>query len=370
MANGNVVPGLVINPSATATGAAFTVGGTSTTTGGVSIMTGALGAATEHLAVYPADGVSAATRVGALSVRLSSAGFLSGSQVFGVSSAGVASLATSTGTLPATISNDGSGNIQLQSNGGKNMVWSTTGLFLNPGLPLTLQGATSGTISITPPSTGSGALTLPAATGTIALGILSKQIFTTSGTFTIPAGVTAVKVTLTGGGGAGAGGSGASASNGSGGGAGGTAIKWLSGLTPGNTLTVTVGSGGTGVSNAPGNNGTASTVASGTQTITTLTGGSGFGAPNAVQPGSPGGATNGDLNLPGGIGTGQGGGSTTVGGNGAASYWGGGGTFGVGAAGGAGINPGAGGGGAGGGGGSAVTGGAGAAGIVIFEWVK
>ena len=58
-------------------------------------------------------------------------------------------------------------------------------------------------------------------------------------------------------------------------GAGGTAIKWLSGLTPGSTLTVTVGSGSTGVSNAPGNTGTASTVAAGTHTVTTLTGGGG-----------------------------------------------------------------------------------------------
>jgi hypothetical protein len=234
----------------------------------------------------------------------------------------------------------------------------------------TFAGSTSGTTTLKASATASGTLTLPAATGTIALGIPSKQIFTTSGTFTIPAGVTAVKVTVTGGGGAGAGGSGASGSNGSGGGAGGTAIKWLTGLTPGNTLTVTVGSGGTGVSNAAGNSGTPSTVASGTQTITTLTGGAGNGAPNAVQPGIPGGATNGDINLSGGIGTGQAGGSTTVGGNGAASYWGGGGGFGVGAAGGVAVNPGAGGGGAGGGSGSAVTGGAGAAGIVLFEWVQ
>ena len=88
---------------------------------------------------------------------------------------------------------------------------------------------------------------------------VSAQVFTSSGTFTIPA--KAVKVTVTGGGGTGGSNGGKSCG---GGGAGGTAIKWLSGLTVGSTLTVTVGSAG-------GN----STVASGTQTISTITGGAG-----------------------------------------------------------------------------------------------
>lgn len=195
----------------------------------------------------------------------------------------------------------------------------------------------------------------------------ASQIFTSSGTFTIPAGVTTVKVTVTAGGGAG--GAGSSGSNsGGGGGSGSTSIKWLSGLTPGNTLTVTVGTGGAGAANAAGGNGTASSVASGTQTITTISTNFGSGSPQgapAIAGGNGGAAgTGGDLNLGGTVG-----GSTEVvgfGGTGAPSFWGGGASPGASGVGPAGSAPGAGGGGTGTGG----TGGAGAAGIVVFEWVK
>ena len=71
---------------------------------------------------------------------------------------------------------------------------------------------------------------------------ISAQIFTSSGTFTVPSGVTAVKVILIGGGG------GVDADRGcvGGGGAGGTATKWLSGLASGANVPVVVGaSGGT-----------------------------------------------------------------------------------------------------------------------------
>jgi hypothetical protein len=81
-------------------------------------------------------------------------------------------------------------------------------------------------------------------------------VFTSNGTFTIPSGVTKVKVTVVGGGGGGS---------------------------------VTLGTGTSGGS---------STVASGTQTITTLTGGGGeiANGSNSYQPVS-GTGTNGDLNL-------------------------------------------------------------------------
>lgn len=104
------------------------------------------------------------------------------------------------------------------------------------------------------------------------------QAFTSSGTFTIPSGITALKVTVVGGGG----GSGAGVKNingwtggySGGGGAGGVAIKYLTGLTPGNTLSITVGLGGTpGMGSAnptAGGIGGTSTIASGTQTITTV----------------------------------------------------------------------------------------------------
>lgn len=131
------------------------------------------------------------------------------------------------------------------------------------------------------------------------------QAFTGNGTFTIPTGITRVKVTVVGGGGGGARGvistNGTSASGGAGGG---TAIKWLSGLTPGNTLSVTVGGGGAGRTSTTGS-GTAggnSSVASGTQTISTITGnGGGGGQTGNDAPGATGGsASGGDINITGG----------------------------------------------------------------------
>jgi hypothetical protein len=197
----------------------------------------------------------------------------------------------------------------------------------------------------------------------------SKQIFTAGGTFTIPAGVTALKVTVVAGGGAGGG---ATASgNGSGGGSGGIGIKWLSGLTPGNTLTVTVGGGGTGVSAASGNAGGASSVASGTQTITTISANGGsiglLGASALAGSSVPAAAgTGGDINIGGNPGMYASG--ATVGGPGAASPYGGGGGSGNSGLGGAASGFGGGGGGAGSAGNAA--GGAGSGGIVIFEWTN
>lgn len=211
----------------------------------------------------------------------------------------------------------------------------------------------------------------PPTGGTLAYGVLSKQIFTAGGTFTIPTGVTAVKVTVTGAGGAGGGATTTSNASGTGGFAGGTAIKWLSGLTPGNTLTVTVGTGGTGVANAGGNSGGNSTVASGTQTITTITGGGGGGgvATGNVVGYSGGGSTNGDINISGGSpsmalcsfsNAGSVGGNSMFGcSDGHPGFTGAGRTA---------TTPGCGGGGAGGGAAGAVAGGNGAPGIVIFEW--
>jgi len=184
------------------------------------------------------------------------------------------------------------------------------------------------------------------------------QAFTTTGsgqTFTIPTGVTAVKVTVVGAGGGGANYTACYGQSG-GGGAGATAIKYLTGLTPGNTLTVTVGAGGATLSS-----GGTSSVASGTQSITTITA-TGGGAGMTVLGGAGGAASNGDINSGGGYGTiGAGGGSS----------FGTSATVAVAAAVPASTARGAGGGGGGtysGGGTNGNTGGAGAAGVVIFEW--
>jgi len=182
------------------------------------------------------------------------------------------------------------------------------------------------------------------------------QVFTSNDTFTIPTGVTALKITVVGGGG-GAGGY----ARGSGAG-GGAAIKFLTSLTSGNTLAVTVGAGGTGSTGNGGTGGT-SQVASGTQTITTVSATGGVGG-NQNTTGTTGGiGSNGDLNI-----RGQGttsevlyigcagylrfpvGGSSILGGGSSQNVAGG--AYG----GGAGANA------------TGGTGAAGGAGVVIFEW--
>jgi hypothetical protein len=206
-----------------------------------------------------------------------------------------------------------------------------------------------------------GTLTAAAVVGGLPGG--QGQAFTSSGTFTIPTGITAIKMTIVGGGGNGGATTGANVAA-SGGGGGGAAIKFLTGLTPGNTLTVTVGAAG----------GTSS-VASGTQSITTVsaTGGANGTTTTSSQGagGSGGVGSNGDLNIGGG-----GGGNShyfTIScnlygfpGAGGASILGGGG---------AGVATGAGNAGRvyGGGGSGAMygffaAGGAGAAGVVLIEW--
>lgn len=184
-------------------------------------------------------------------------------------------------------------------------------------------GTAFGTITSFGTGTGGVGTYNMSASGTIS----ALYSYVTGTTFTIPTGVTKIKVTVVG---AGAGG-GASANtgcnygSGGGGGAGGAAIKWLSGLTPGNTLAVTVGVPTSGTSS----------VASGTQTITTISATAGSagntGVPNLSAAGGAGGlGSGGDLNIGGGAG-GIGGAtstSATAGGNGGSSILGGGGASG------------------------------------------
>lgn len=203
-----------------------------------------------------------------------------------------------------------------------------------------------------------------------------SQIFTSSGTFTIPSGISDVKVTVIGGGGNGGQGKGTSAGSGAqgyggSGGAGAVAIGFLSGMTAGNTLSVTVGAiAGT------------SSVASGTQTITTIqcvggtSGGNGTATASCVPAfgtaGAGGAATGATINIKGqnalrGLTASNGG---YPGGIGGSTIYGTGGQSPSGPAnnGVAGLGYGA-----GGSGGCALwnttnAGGAGTAGIVIFEW--
>ncbi len=121
---------------------------------------------------------------------------------------------------------------------------------------------------------------------------LKRQVVLVSGAFTIPA--SALEVTFLG---AGGGASGTDAAD-AGGGSGGAGVKLLTGLTVGNTLTVTLGAAGAGGGFGAGNGigGGSAIVSSGTQAIATLTAPGGSGAIGST-PGAGGAiATGGDLN--------------------------------------------------------------------------
>lgn len=202
----------------------------------------------------------------------------------------------------------------------------------------------------------------------------SGQVFTSNGTFTIPSKITSIKITVVGGGGGG-GGAGGSSSVASGGGGGGAAISYLTGLTPGNTLAVTVGGGGSAGTNATvnGSTGGTSSVASGTQSITTIsaTGGQGGKAPSSSgssYTATGGIGSNGSLNIAGGPSMGTVSTGANLGGSGGNSILGGGGTGSTQGSGNAGRAYGGGGAGASDTTCSNTAGSAGAAGIVMFEW--
>ena len=159
-------------------------------------------------------------------------------------------------------------------------------------------------------------------------GLKSVQVFTSSGTYTKPTGISTVKVIVTGGGGSG-GGHGTTDDMGAGGGAGGTAIEVIdvSGVS---TVTVTVGAGGAGVSGS--NNGNAGGTSS-FGSYCSATGGNGgrHGNIGDISGGAGGAGSGGNINILGGSGT-NGWDNFNVAntyasgfGAGGSSYWGGGG---------------------------------------------
>jgi hypothetical protein len=85
-----------------------------------------------------------------------------------------------------------------------------------------------------------------------------RQLFTSSGTFNVPSGVTKVYLTMVAGGGGGAGGAQTPSKGGGGGGGGASLLKYPLTVTPGAALTVTIGAGGAGgtPANIAGVNGT------------------------------------------------------------------------------------------------------------------
>lgn len=209
-------------------------------------------------------------------------------------------------------------------------------------------------------------------------GLKSVQVFTASGTWTRPTGITQVRVTVTGGGGGGGGGTN-SYNTGQGGGAGGTAIEIID-VSSVSSVTVTVGGGGAGATGHTQNTSGANGSSGGTSSFgsyCSATGGEGGdeGWGNVQDLGNGGTGSGGDINLPGGDAVSKGGGNDadqTTASLGGASYWGGGGKGGSRGNNGiaspkAGKAYGSGGGGGGAADGTFNDGGAGKAGIVVVE---
>jgi hypothetical protein len=107
-----------------------------------------------------------------------------------------------------------------------------------------------------------------------------SQVFTSNGTFTVPAGIVRIKVSCVGGGAGGASGfnidfgeGNTTGAQGNGGGAGGTAVAYLT-VTPGQSIPVTVGGGSNGSPSGPAASGGTTSFGS----LLSATGGSGNGA--------------------------------------------------------------------------------------------
>jgi hypothetical protein len=167
---------------------------------------------------------------------------------------------------------------------------------------VTLPGNNSGTQFLQETSSGVPSWATVSNAGTL----VSIVTYSGTQTITIPATATKAFVRMWGGtgGSGGVGGGGTGPTGGTG--AAGYLEKYLTGLTPANTVAYTQGAAGAAGTSAGGNggNGTASTLASGSQTITTLTanGSNGSLGDNAggATPGTAGGtATNGDVNITG-----------------------------------------------------------------------
>ena len=134
-------------------------------------------------------------------------------------------------------------------------------------------------------------------------GFTSMVVFTASGTWTIPAGITKAKVTIQGAGGGGASSISTCQMAGNGGG-GGATIKYVTGLTPTGTVACTIGAGGAGAISGATNGGAGGTTSFGA--YCSVTGGGGGASSGILDPvyfqfpiGSGGAGTGGNWNLTG-----------------------------------------------------------------------
>jgi hypothetical protein len=250
------------------------------------------------------------------------------------------------------------------SSAGSAITWTQQFAINNSGAIGVGSGNSTGTSGQVLTSAGSGAA--PTWTTPGGGGFSNMDVFTSSGTWSVPTGVTKCRVTVVGGGGGGAG----SPAGGAGGGSGASAIKTL--VVSGGSATVTIGSGGAGATsgNIGGTGGTSSFVY-GVTTVSCTGGGGAYY--NSRTGGDGGNASGGDFNIKGGGGGSSGSTSsaqTQGGATGAASMFGGGGRAGSPDSSGdnVGGNGGANTGGGGGGGGRSSNGGNGGSGVVLIEY--
>ena len=216
----------------------------------------------------------------------------------------------------------GMGNIAWTSGAYNPAAWTfsqtNSTAFANNSVTFALRPATV-LVDVLGNKKNSGIWNLQAVYGTIYVPP-GQQLFTSSQSFVVPGGVTQISAAAIGGGGGGSGGDGGRGETNNGGGGGGLAYGTFA-VTPGETLTITVGAGGTSASGGSGGAGGATSIARGATVL--LSGGGGAGGVERSTGTAAGGTSTGTQRTGGGIGgaggTGGGGGGGT-GGGGAGGY--------------------------------------------------